>query len=115
MTDGDITYSNPGCHSGDKPFASGIYEGSAADIDIICGFQPSRIVIHNDTDDTEFMWMLGVTAGCVFRYTSAGAKTLETGLVGPIVLAGSGGEGFTVPALATEMNTASDVCYWEAW
>jgi len=126
MANGEITYTNPGGESSNKAFASGSYTGSGAAINILVGFVPSKIVIHNDTDNTEFVWFAGIAEGSMFQYTSAGAKTLITG--GPTLYGdtaddvwnGSGGDsnanghGFTVPATAV-LNTAADDCYWEAY
>lgn len=117
MANGDVTYSHKGGMQSYSAHACGKYTGSGAAIHVLCGFQPTRIVIHNDTDDTEYLWFKGMTAGYVFQYTSAGSKTLESGMSGPVVFAGDDdeGEGFTVDADSTEMNTAADDCYWEAW
>jgi hypothetical protein len=112
MANGDITYTNPGGQSINKALSSGLYIGSGAELNIIVGFQPSKIVLHNDTDDTEFVWFAGMAAGTMFQYTSAGAKTMITG--GPTVYAGADGEGFTVPTTAV-LNTAADLVYWEAY
>lgn len=117
MANGDITYSNRETMGANKAFASGKYTGLAtSNIDVICGFVPGRIVIHNDTDDTEYMWMIGITQGSMFQYTSAGSKTLESVTGAPTPLNGSEGEGFRVPlGTTTVLNTTADDCYWEAW
>lgn len=116
MANGDITYSNVGGEAGIKPFASGTYVGETGVAhNIICGFQPSMIVLHNDTDDTEYKWFKGVAAGSMFQRAAAGDKSLITG--GPTVYGddyGDTGEGFTIPATAA-INTNADVIYWEAW
>lgn len=134
MANGDITYSNPGAESAHKAFASGIYEGLAtADIAILCGFVPAKIVIHNDTDDTTYVWFKGMTQGQMFQYAAAGDKTLETVTGAPVPITSDAsvlgeslydgaayfapdGEGFYIPlGTTTVLNTTGDKVYWEAW
>lgn len=121
MANGDITYSNPGGELNAKAFASGRYTGLAtANIDILCGFVPSRIVIHNDTDNTTYIWFKGIAQGSMFQITEQGIKSLEVVTGAPTPLAASGtntaGEGFRIPlGTTTVLNTTGDDCYWEAW
>ena len=127
MANGDVTYSNPGSGDGNNAYASGKYTGigSSAAINVICGFQPSRIAIYNDTDDCWFVWFKGIAAGSMLQSINDGTQSLVTG--GPVVFAGKIGsfdgtnpvapaaEGFTIPAASSALNTAGDDCYWEAW
>jgi hypothetical protein len=130
MANGDITYSRKGGESLVKSFASGSYVGLAtATIDIIVGFTPSKIVMHNDTDDTEYTWFTGVAQGSMFQRIAAGDKTLEVlgsaGVEAPLPLTAAmkdaagalvDGEGIRVPlGTTTALNTTADVVYWEFW
>lgn len=129
MANGDITYTQNNCSLDVSAFACGTYVGSGAAINIILGFVPSMIQIFNDTDDTEFLWFRGVAAGSMFQRVAAGDRTLVTG--GPTLYGDTSddgnppqdayeshsetGQGFTIPAAATALNTAADACYWVAW
>ena len=128
MADGDITYSRKGGETMATSFASGSYIGLAtANIDLIVGFTPSKIVFHNDTDDTEYTWFTGVAQGSMFQRVAAGDKTLEVlgsaGVEAPLPLTSTmltaagalvDGEGIRVPlGTTTALNTTSNVVYWE--
>ena len=113
MANGDITYSNPGGDSNVQAFASGKFVGVAAATNIICGFQPNKIILYNHTDASKFTWVKGMTAGHFFQVVTAGTQTVVTS-GGPTVYSGSSGEGFTIPNTAV-FNTAADDITWEAW
>ena len=124
MANGDITISQNTVALDAPAFATGTYVGSAAAINIVLGFVPSMIQIFNDTDDTEFLWFRGVAAGSMFQRVAAGDRTLVTG--GPTLYGDTSddtygdsntatGQGFTIPAAASALNTAADACYFVAW
>lgn len=118
MAAGDITYTNPGGESADKPFASGSFESDISEaINIICGFQPSRIELFlvdaDATANTYNVWFKGMAASTTAYFADGGDLTFPTTL-GPVVYSGSDGEGFTVPAGQTGAAD-SDVTYWCAW
>ncbi len=121
MANGDITYSNPGGHSGNKAFASGKYTGEAAsNIDILCGFTPAKIHVWNETDGYGFTWFEGMTQGTMIQVKGDdGVTTLETVTGAPVPLTpalSTAGAGFRVPLGSdTVLNTDADDCYWEAW
>jgi hypothetical protein len=122
MANGDITYPNKGGADAVKAFASGKYTGLAtANIDILCGFVPSKIKIWNETDGYGFEWFTGIAQGSMLQTVgSTGVKTLEaiTGAPTPLAASASNvtGIGFRVPlGTTTVINTTADDCYWEAW
>ena len=121
MANGEITYSNPGGEMNSKALASGKYTGLAtANIDIICGFTPSKIEIWNETDGYGFEWFTGITQGSMLQTVgSTGVKTLETITGAPVPLTkalSEAGQGFRVPlGTTTVINTTADDCYWAAW
>ena len=121
MANGDITYTTPGGQSGNKAFASGKYTGLATEnIDILCGFTPSKIHIWNETDGYGFEWFTGITQGSMLQTVgSTGVKTLESITGAPVPLTNAlstAGAGFRVPlGTTTALNTTADDCYWEAW
>ncbi len=120
MAVGDITYTNPGGHSVDKPFASGtlVVDADVA-ANIIVGFQPSMIrldfVDAGNTYTQTIVWYKGMTAASYYStlHSSGAITTGASG--GPIVYAGSLGEGFTIPAGFPANLADSDTVIWQAW
>ena len=122
MATGDITYSNAGGESADKAFASGIYVlDISEDTNIICGFQPSKVVLNlkdaGATAHAIVTWIKGMTAGDYQLISDGGDITYDVDY-GPIVYSGTAGEGFTIPSdlVTTDLSAADDdIMYWEAW
>ena len=121
MAAGDITYTNKGGKSNDgKAFASGrVLADADTAINVICGFQPSRIELwYKDTGATTkdacVLWFAGMTAAYYWNTVLAsGACTLTTS-GGPIVYnTAEVGEGFTIPAGLQDAD--SDIIDWIAW
>ncbi len=120
MANGDIIYSNPGGNLIPSVFASGKYTGlQTANIDILCGFTPSKIEIWNETDGYGFEWFTGLTQGDMLQTVgSTGVKTLETVTGAPVPLTAAldaAGQGFRIPSGTTVINTTADDCYWIAY
>jgi hypothetical protein len=124
MANGDITYSNPGGLENVKAFACGSYIGLAAgNIDIICGFTPSMVVLQNVTSKEMFMFHTSMASTYGFLSIADGTRTFvqlgSSGVESPVVLTpalSSAGEGFRVPlGTTTAFNTDGEVTHWQAW
>lgn len=122
-----VTYANPGGEANVRSFASGSYVSDGTDLDIICGFVPSKIeVINYDGDYLTLLWFAGMAEGTYFDIlSSTGQMTFRA--TGGFVLLGdtaddtwdgtggssnTAGQGFRVPA-ALLIDT--DTGQWIAW
>lgn len=112
---GTITYTNRNAVGANKAFVSGSITCDGAATNVEVGFQPSKIVLTNLTDDSMFYWVAGMDAGTFMQQVTGGTFS-EVATGGPVVFAGDSdeGEGFTLPATAV-FNTADDVVVFEAW
>jgi len=121
-----ITYDNSGGAGLYGAFASGTLtadDTTPVAVNILCGFQPSRIYLFNTDTLQESEWIKGMPAGYYRKVLSDVTSYPTSG--GPVVYAGasatgstdtppSGGysEGFTIPAA---LQAASDVIVWVAY
>ena len=127
MAAGDITYSHPAGAEDHSSFASGkVLADIDAVINVLCGFQPSAILLFGTSDNEATfvaLWFKGVTAGTFLQLVGADAAASIVTTYGPIVYAGDAEngytEGFTIPIDfqdVTGLNMAdSDPIYWMAW
>jgi hypothetical protein len=115
MANGDYTV-NTASLSNDYAFGTYTGETSVAN-NILCGFQPRKIVLYNVTDHSMLIWVHGMDAGSYRLIVAAGTQT-DPATGGPVVYEGSADtytEGFTIPAALATFNTNADEIVWEAW
>lgn len=127
MAGAAITYDNQaGAANLYGAFASGTYtadDTTPVAVNILCGFEPSKIVLFNETTAERTEWAKGMTAADYIKTVTAGTQTYETS-GGPVVYAGAadtsavdshdGGTpaGFTIPAA---LQAASNLLHWQAY
>ena len=93
-----ITYSHPAGATAESAFASGLLTTDGTAVNIICGFQPTKIVLtdYTETNVDIVLWVKGQpVASSTFLTGSTGVTTKVTG---PAVYSDTDGEGFTIPA-----------------
>lgn len=117
-----ITYDNDGGSNLYGAFASGTLtadDTTPVAVNVLVGFQPTRIVLFNETTAAKTEWWTGMTAADYIKTVTAGTQTYETS-GGPVVYAGAAAdgagsgesEGFTIPAA---LQAASNLIHWVAY
>jgi hypothetical protein len=92
-------------------FAAGSYltDGTAAAIDISCGFTPRYVRVVNETSRDMMEWFDGMTDAHAVKTVAAGTRTTITSLgITPAT------DGFTI-GLDTDVNVTDEQIRWVAF
>lgn len=97
-----------------RPF-TGTVVGTGANLNVVIGFVPRRVILFNITSRDGLEWQDSMTAGHALKTVAAGTRTaITTGGISPYTgTAGAEGAGFTIGTDAA--NTATNVIHFVAW